>query len=57
MLAVGRGGAQQHAVCLNDTPTTSAYNLFISGTVFFLVGPHLCNCQVTIAHIVRYTCQ
>ena len=56
MLAVGRGGAQQHAVCLNDTPTTSAYNLFISGSVF-LVGPHLCNCQVTIAHIVRYTCQ
>ena len=26
-------------------------------SVFFLVGPHLCNCQVTIAHIVRYTCQ
>ena len=54
MLAVGRGGAQQHAVCLNDTPTTSAYNLYISGTVDFLLlfGSHLCNCQVTIAHIV-----
>ena len=27
MLAAGRGGAQQHAECMNDTPTTSAYNL------------------------------
>ena len=39
MLAVGRGGAQQHAVCLNDTPTTSAYKLSISGTVFFFGWP------------------